>query len=214
MSGINHISIFEDAPIETVYESTCTKRNPLLYNETLYQYISTLVRSHSGSNRIKHLHSWWSNMSHGDKLPKHTHTHSRPERTVSGVVYEQGDKLNLYIKNIGEKEQKFETDFARTIIFSGNSEHWTDKFEGTKVRRCLAFDYAILDQKSCKCDDDKICIRCVHYKFDKLGIQILASSPAQKEIYIKQNLNEILKEGLFKEGPVALFTDKNKYRRL
>ena len=48
MSGINHISIFEDAPIETVYESTCTKRNPLLYNETLYQYISTLVRSHSG----------------------------------------------------------------------------------------------------------------------------------------------------------------------
>ena len=98
MSGINHISIFEDAPIETVYDSTCTKRNPLLYHETLYQYISTLVRSHSGSNRVKHLHSWWSNMSHGDKLPKHTHTHSRPERTVSGVVYEQGDKLNLYIK--------------------------------------------------------------------------------------------------------------------
>ena len=113
MSGINHISIFEDAPIETVYESTCTKRNPLLYNETLYQYISTLVRSHSGSNRIKHLHSWWSNMSHGDKLPKHTHTHSRPERTVSGVVYEQGDKLNLYLK---KKKTFMEAVEARTSL--------------------------------------------------------------------------------------------------
>ncbi len=213
MSGINHISIFESAPIETVYDLTCTKRNPLLYHETLYQYISALVRSHSGSNRIQHLHSWWSSMNSKDKLPKHTHTHSRPERTVSGVVYEQGDKLNLYIKNIGQKEKKFETAFARTIIFSGNSEHWTDTYEGKKVRRCLAFDYAILDQKSCKCKN-QICIRCVHYKFDRLGIQMLASSPAEKEIYIKQNLNEILKEGLFKEGPVALSIDKNKYRRL
>ena len=59
MSGINHISIFEDAPIENVYNLTCTKRNPLLYHETLYQYISTLVRSHSGSNRIKHLHKFY-----------------------------------------------------------------------------------------------------------------------------------------------------------
>tara|TARA_A100001011_G_scaffold109436_1_gene115975 strand:+ start:847 stop:1488 length:642 start_codon:yes stop_codon:yes gene_type:complete len=213
MYAADLISIYEDAPIENVYDLTCNKRNPLLYHETLYQYISTLVRSHSGSNRIQHLHSWWSTMTRNDKLPKHTHTHNRRERTVSGVVYEQGDKLNLYIKNIGENEQKFETDFARTILFSGTSEHWTDKFTGTKVRRCLAFDYAILDQGSCKCKTE-ICIRCVHHKFDRLGFQILASSPAEKEIYIKQNLNEILKEGLFKEGPVALSIDKNKYRRL
>ena len=32
MSGINHISIFEGAPIEEVYDLTCNKRNPLLYH--------------------------------------------------------------------------------------------------------------------------------------------------------------------------------------
>ncbi len=213
MYAADNITTFSGAPIETAWEKTATRRNPLLYDETLFQYISTLVRSHSGSNRIKHLYSWWSVMSKGDKLPKHTHTHPIPERTVSGIVYETGDVLNLHIRNVNGNTYTYETTPEDTIIFSANSEHWTDVYTGPKARRCLAFDFAILDQKSCKCKSE-ICIRCVHAKFDRLGLQILAHSPAERERYIKQNLNEILKEGLFNDKPIALSIDKNKYYRV
>lgn len=210
MYAADSISTYVNAPITDTWEKTATKRNPLLYDETLYQYICSLIRQHTGSNKIQHLYSWWGILSKGDKLPSHTHTHPRPERTISGVVYEQGESCKLYVKNLNSEPQALPTTYGNTILFSANSEHWTETYTGTKVRRCIAFDFVVLNQKSCRCKSE-ICIRCVHYKLDRLGLQILAHSPAERERYIKQNLNEILREGLFNDKPIALSIDKNKY---
>lgn len=210
MYAANYISTYANAPIADAWEKTATRRNPLLYDETLYQYICSLVRQHTGSKQIQHLYSWWGLLSNGNKLPAHTHTHARPERTISGVVYEQGDDCILYLKNLNESPQSMHTTYGKSILFSANTEHWTEPYTGTKVRRCLAFDFVVLNQKSCQCKSE-ICIRCVHYKFDRLGLQVLAHSSAERERYIKQNLNELLQQGLFNDKPVALTIDKNKY---
>lgn len=209
---LNKISVYENAPVGNIWKRTSKSRNPLLYDETLYQYISALVRKHSDSNKIKHLRSWWGLLEHGQKLQPHTHTYSLQQRTVSGVVYEQGDPCCLFIKNVGCCEPiTYATGKGKVLLFSANAEHSTEVYSGNTLRRCVGFDFAIEDQRSCFCVPDQICIRCVHYKFDKLGLQILAHSPAEKERYLRQNMNELLTAGLFKDKPISLNIDKNKY---
>lgn len=220
----NKISTHYEAPMEGVYEKTNAKRWPLLYSGDLLKYCDLMVRNHSGSNNVMLLQSWWSSMSPGDILPNHTHTYTLPCRTISGIVYEQQDypssnkpRINLVMRPLGQQPVVMEPRFGMSIFMEGTTEHWTPRYEGKRVRRCLAFDYAILDQWPCDCHTRKngICIRCVHYKIDRFNFPVFATTVTEKELYYKQNLFQILEAGLFKPNsePIVLHSKKDHYRR-
>lgn len=152
----------------------------------LKDWVEERIRWHTGSNKIKVLRTWWSILTNGTAVPKHGHTYQTKTKTVSGILWIQGDICPLYVQNKNDDIPDLINNVpGRCVIFPNSCDHWTDPYPHKGTRAGISFDYIILDQEVCACVDDNMCIRCVHLKknLKKIGIDNVYSGGSQTISY-------------------------------
>ncbi len=141
-------------------------------------WIEERIKWHTGSDNILHLRSWWSILNEDVAVPKHSHTYQTKKRTVSGIMWTKGDICPLYVQGPQDPEPDLINNVpGRLVIFSNNTNHWTDPYPHKTTRAGISFDYIIQDQNVCECDESQMCNRCMHLtkNLHKLGIKNIFS---------------------------------------
>ena len=143
----------------------------------LRKWVEERISWHTGSNKLLHLRSWWSILNSGVNVPKHTHTYQTKKRTISGIVWTKGDICPLYVKTPGAEVDQINNVPGRCVLFSPQTEHWTDIYPHSATRAGISFDFLIQDQECCDCVDEQFCFRCVHLTKNliKVGINTIYS---------------------------------------
>ena len=144
----------------------------------IQEWIEERIKWHTGSDNILHLRSWWSILNKDVQVPKHSHTYQTRKRTVSGIMWTKGDICPLYVQGPQDTIPDLINNVpGRLVIFSNNTNHWTDPYPHMTTRTGISFDYMIQDQDLCECVDEGVCHRCMHLteNLRKLGIKNLYS---------------------------------------
>ncbi len=142
------------------------------------EWIEERIKWHTGSDNIAHLRSWWSILNKDVAVPKHSHTYQTKKRTVSGIMWTKGDICPLYVQRPKDSEPDLINNVpGRCVIFSNNTNHWTDPYPHKTTRAGISFDYVIQDQDICECSKTQVCNRCVHLteNLKKVGINTIFS---------------------------------------
>lgn len=130
----------------------------------LRKWVEERISWYTGSNNVLHLRSWWSILTANSAVLKHTHLYQTNRKTISGVVYFKGDICPLYVKVPGQETDQINNVPGRCILFSAQTEHWTDTYPSDALRIGISFDFCIQDQECCACEHEEICYLCVHWK--------------------------------------------------
>lgn len=141
-------------------------------------WIEERIKWHTGSDDILHLRSWWSILNKDVAVPRHSHTYQTKRRTVSGIMWTKGDICPLYVQRPQDPEPDLINNVpGRLVIFSNNTNHWTDPYPHKTTRAGISFDYMIQNQNLCECDESQMCNRCMHLtkNLHKLGIKNIFS---------------------------------------
>ena len=141
-------------------------------------WIEQRIKWHTGSDNILHLRSWWSILNEKVAVPKHSHTYQTKKRTVSGIIWTKGDICPLFVQRPKDiLPDQINNVPGRLVIFSNNTNHWTEPYPHKTTRAGISFDYLIQDQDVCECGDEAICHRCMHltHNLRKLGIKNIYS---------------------------------------
>ena len=141
-------------------------------------WIEERIKWHTGSDNILHLRSWWSILNKNVAVPRHSHTYQTKKRTVSGIVWAKGDICPLYVQRPQDSEPDLINNVpGRCVIFSNNTNHWTEPYPHKTTRAGISFDYMIQDQNVCECDETQMCNRCMHLtkNLHKLGVKNIFS---------------------------------------
>ena len=143
----------------------------------LRKWVKERISWHTGSNKLLHLRSWWSILNSGVNVPKHTHTYQTKKKTISGIVWTKGDICPLYVKTPGAEVDQINNVPGRCVLFSAQTEHWTEPYPHKTTRAGISFDFLIQDQECCDCVEDQFCFRCVHLtkNLRKVGINTIYS---------------------------------------
>lgn len=142
------------------------------------EWIEERIKWHTGSDNILHLRSWWSILNTGVAVPRHSHTYQTKKRTVSGIMWTKGDICPLYVQRPHDSEADLINNVpGRCVIFSNNTNHWTEPYPHNTTRAGISFDYMIRDQDICECRETQICNRCMHLtkNLHKLGVKNIFS---------------------------------------
>ena len=73
-------------------------------------------------------------------------------------------KRQLYVQVPGEEMNQINNVPGRCVLFSAQTEHWTDTYPSDAIRIGISFDFCIQDQECCACEHEEICYLCVHWK--------------------------------------------------
>jgi hypothetical protein len=141
-------------------------------------WIEERIKWHTGSDNILHLRSWWSILNKNVAVPRHSHTYQTKKRTVSGIMWTKGDICPLYVQRPQDSEPDLINNVpGRCVIFSNNTNHWTEPYPHKTTRAGISFDYMIQDQNVCECDETQMCNRCMHLtkNLHKLGVKNIFS---------------------------------------
>jgi len=141
----------------------------------LRDWVEQRIAWHTGSNKLLQLRSWWSVLTANTKVPKHTHTYQTKRKTVSGIVWVQGDICPLYVQVPGDELNQINNVPGRCAVFSAQTEHWTDPYPHGTTRAGISFDFCIQDQECCACKNEEFCFRCIHLtkNLTKAGIDTI-----------------------------------------
>jgi hypothetical protein len=155
----------------------------------LRKWVEERISWYTGSNNILHLRSWWSILTANTKVPKHTHIYQTKQKTVSGIVYIKGDICPLYVQVPGDEMNQINNVPGRCVLFSAQTEHWTDPYPYGDTRAGISFDFCIQDQECCACVDEEVCFRCVHLtkNLQKVGINAIYSGGSTTIKYDVEN---------------------------
>ncbi len=174
------------------------------------EWIENRIKWHTGSDNILHLRSWWSILNTGVAVPKHSHTYQTKKRTVSGIMWTKGDICPLYVQRPHDSEADLINNVpGRCVIFSNNTNHWTEPYPHNTTRAGISFDYMIQDQDICECRETQMCNRCMHLtkNLHKLGVKNIFSGGSTTVKY------EMETEIVSGSGPGDTAIDK-KYTKL
>ena len=196
MYAADELIIYDGAPIEgysppietTTTVDGCIETTHRAYSQInsenlggplqgeLHEWIEERISWYTGSNDLLHLRSWWSVLTANTKVPKHTHIYQTKQKTVSGIVYIKGDICPLYVQVPGEEMNQINNVPGRCVLFSAQTEHWTDPYPYGATRAGISFDFCIQDQECCACVDEEVCFRCVHLtkNLKKVGINAVS----------------------------------------
>ena len=143
----------------------------------LRKWVEERIAWHTGSKELLHLRSWWSILNSGVNVPKHTHTYQTKKKTISGIVWTKGDICPLYVKTPGAEVDQINNVPGRCVLFSAQTEHWTEPYPHSATRAGISFDFLIKDQACCSCVGEQFCFRCVHLTKNliKVGINTIYS---------------------------------------
>jgi hypothetical protein len=155
----------------------------------LRKWVEERISWYTGSNDLLHLRSWWSVLTANTKVPKHTHIYQTKQKTVSGIVYIKGDICPLYVQVPGEEINQINNVPGRCVLFSAQTEHWTDPYPHGATRAGISFDFCIQDQECCACVAEEVCFRCVHLtkNLQKVGINAIYSGGSTTVKYDVEN---------------------------
>jgi hypothetical protein len=155
----------------------------------LRKWVEERISWYTGSNKLLHLRSWWSVLTTDTKVPKHTHIYQTKKKTISGIVWMQGDICPLYVKVPGEEVNQINNVPGRCVLFSAQTEHWTDPYPHATTRAGISFDFCIQDQECCACVNEEVCFRCVHLtkNLQKVGINAIYSGGSTTIKYDVEN---------------------------
>ena len=83
----------------------------------------------------------------------------------------------MYVKTPGAEVDQINNVPGRCVLFSPQTEHWTDIYPHSATRAGISFDFLIQDQECCDCVDEQFCFRCVHLTKNliKVGINTIYS---------------------------------------
>ena len=76
------------------HDSLQAEGGPL--QDELQDWVKQRITWHTGSNKLLQLRSWWSILTTNTVVPKHTHNYQTKNRTISGIVWVQGDICPLH----------------------------------------------------------------------------------------------------------------------
>ena len=143
----------------------------------LQQWVEQCITQHTGSTTLVHLRSWWSILNHGLAVPKHDHRYQTKRKTLSGVLWIQGDTCPLFVQAPEHEVQQIDNVPGRCVLFSSATSHWTEPYPYKNLRVGISFDYLVKDQPLCACENEKFCFRCVHLvkNLEQAGISTLLS---------------------------------------
>jgi len=144
----------------------------------LREWVQERIAWHTGSTDLLHLRSWWSILNKDRAVPKHAHLYQTKRKTISGTVWTKGDICPLFVRVPGTNEiDQVNNVPGRCILFSAQTEHWTETYTHEATRVGISFDYLIQDQDCCACRDNSFCFRCVHLtkNLKKVGINTIYS---------------------------------------
>ena len=143
----------------------------------LQQWVEQRITQHTGSTTLVHLRSWWSILNHGLAVPKHDHRYQTKRKTLSGVLWIQGDTCPLFVQAPEHEVQQIDNVPGRCVLFSSATSHWTEPYPYKNLRVGISFDYRVKDQPLCACENEKFCFRCVHLvkNLEQAGISTLLS---------------------------------------
>ena len=125
----------------------------------LREWVKERISWHTGSNKLLHLRSWWSILNSGVNL------------------WTKGDICPLFVKSPGSEINQINNVPGRCVVFSSQTEHWTEPYPHKTTRAGISFDFLIQDQECCDCVEDQFCFRCVHLtkNLRKVGINTIYS---------------------------------------
>lgn len=168
----------------------------------LKDWIEERISWHTGSTQLAPLRSWWSILTNNMAVPKHGHTYQTKTKTISGILWIQGDICPLYVQNKNDEIPDLINNVpGRCVIFANSCDHWTDPYPHHTVRAGISFDYLVKDQEVCACKGEQICIRCVHIakNLKKIGVENVYSGGTQTISYGLKN--SIIKNPYFNRLP-------------
>ena len=142
------------------------------------EWIENRIKWHTGSDNILHLRSWWSILNKDVAVQRHSHTYQTKKRTVSGIVWAKGDICPLNVQRPQDSEPELINNVpGRCVIFSNNTNHWTEPYPHKTTRAGISFDYMIQNQDICECNETQMCNRCMHLtkNLHKLGVKNIFS---------------------------------------
>tara|TARA_Y100001935_G_scaffold170853_1_gene140994 strand:- start:4467 stop:5264 length:798 start_codon:yes stop_codon:yes gene_type:complete len=141
----------------------------------LRKWVQERISWHTGSVSLLHLRSWWSILNNGVAVPRHSHTYQTKKKTVSGILWTKGDICPLFVKSPGSEINQINNVPGRCVVFSSQTEHWTEPYPHKTTRAGISFDFLIQDQECCDCVEDQVCYRCVHLtkNLRKVGINTI-----------------------------------------
>ena len=183
------------------HDSLQAEGGPL--QDELQDWVKQRITWHTGSNKLLQLRSWWSILTTNTVVPKHTHNYQTKNRTISGIVWVQGDICPLHIKVPGHEPNQINNVPGRCALFSAQTEHWTDPYPHVGLRAGISFDFCIQDQECCACENEELCFRCIHLaeNLAKVGIDTIYTGGSTT---IKANVkNAIIKNPLINSLPKA-----------
>ena len=167
--------------IEKVCKEGIVHNGPL--TGKIKQFIEQCITQHTGSTSLVHLRSWWSILNHNLAVPKHDHRYQTKRKTISGVLWIQGDICPLFVQVPGEEVDQINNVPGRCVVFSSAMSHWTEPYPHKNLRVGISFDYLVKDQVTCDCENDKFCFRCVHLakNWEKLGVNTIFAGGSRTE---------------------------------